>query len=784
MDGANTAVYQPVSALVKSPSSHLLHPAGVMPIDLPSCKTSRAGKRARIATVSPSTISRPNPSRITKKNPKSNSFGRKPSLAKSVHKPGHSYVANDAVVVTPTATTESTATSLDTYSSAAAADELVVLGYECDRPGQSPIISLDFQPGFDLPNTSPETTNHYVLYTNVTQPQDADLSTWSGSGTASLSSSSLNPPKFHSPAPYLPVHETSPHDHFPRGHSADYSGSTAHTYGEFSFFPYLDPYSNLVNSSPMAVQELIPLGDARCQHELGHSQPSASVSTTECSAVPDDWVVVGSEKSSEDVSPSHSAELSDPSSDTTPSTDREPCVDSPEATSTPAIDESQTPSQPERRCRSRLEGSSREQAANTRKIKKIKCKPDPENPKTLRCLNCRLLNQESKKVVHRIPCLRYKLTEIVLFREGGLGLTQRWNGVKMKDLGPRDWDGGRERPLKITIGKFKCSFELVVRKFKPLPTDITWRNWVDRSKTLKRIEIEPYALANITKTAKEYKSYVYVNAQPALRQYVKNPKVDELVRKTYNAALDYAIKLDEYPQEFGEVNPQNFLTRYFRLWFAIRNTTGSAFIDGKVGEETLEMTPETDPECPYNKTVSVPRMITAQFDSLAYETILAPQRKLVLEGLWKMMGSKDQQYFFTIYLTVFMLLHEVSIISADRLRHARDNKSPHRYTLAPFVEGLQEGANIILGHWHYYKRDIDPLLMNRETGETKETKQRAEKAVWGRLGSEETDLLAETYKVYKARKNDPRETMTWEHDLFFVSQMFDEKWKPEETFMW
>lgn len=67
-------------------------------------------------------------------------------------------------------------------------------------------------------------------------------------------------------------------------------------------------------------------------------------------------------------------------------------------------------------------------------------------------------------------------------------------------------------------------------------------------------------------------------------------------------------------------------------------------------------------------------MIPAQFDSLGHEKLLAPLRKYVLEGLWKMMSSKNPQHFFTVYLTVFVLLHEVSATSADRHRRAKDNK--------------------------------------------------------------------------------------------------------------
>lgn len=38
------------------------------------------------------------------------------------------------------------------------------------------------------------------------------------------------------------------------------------------------------------------------------------------------------------------------------------------------------------------------------------------------------------------------------------------------------------------------------------------------------------------------------------------------------------------------------------------------------------------------------------------------------------MAGKNPHHFYFVYLIVFMLLHEVSFTSADRLRRAKDNK--------------------------------------------------------------------------------------------------------------
>ncbi|KAI1493290.1 hypothetical protein F5X96DRAFT_237377 [Biscogniauxia mediterranea] len=445
---------------------------------------------------------------------------------------------------------------------------------------------------------------------------------------------------------------------------------------------------------------------------------------------------------------------------------------------------------PERQRRKRLEGTYREQTGQTRRWKacircrmqKIRCKPDLRNPERGDCLTCRSISQESKKVIHRLPCLRWKLTETVLFREGGLDLTARWTGVKVKDINPKDWVDSKTRSISISLGLCNTSLVLSVKKFQPIRGDVTWRDWVDRNANAQRTDIEPYALANINQTAKDYLAYVNNNAADAIRRYAENVHVDGLVRRTFMAAYAYATSEKDNPKpnhqpKADDVDTSEFLKTYFRLWLATRYTIGSAYIDS---EDKLDMASDPHPDYPYKGKVSVPRMVSAQFDSFGYSYVLSPLRKQVLEGLWKMIASKNQHHFFTIYLTVFMMLHEVSVVSRDRRRRALHTRKNCRYDLAPFVEKLQEGANIILSHWHYYKRDFNPLAAGPGGGGT-------DKIGWGSTSSSEIQFLAESYQEAKNREplraeRQPLLRLTWEDDLFFVSQMFEENWQPRKTF--
>ena len=69
------------------------------------------------------------------------------------------------------------------------------------------------------------------------------------------------------------------------------------------------------------------------------------------------------------------------------------------------------------------------------------------------------------------------------------------------------------------------------------------------------------------------------------------------------------------------------------------------------------------------------------------------------------------------------------------------------------MEKLQEGANNVLTHWHYYRRGVDvDRLMNIGAGDSSK-----KGVVWEELTPTEVQLLVETqlaYKQYKETKGE------------------------------
>ena len=90
-------------------------------------------------------------------------------------------------------------------------------------------------------------------------------------------------------------------------------------------------------------------------------------------------------------------------------------------------------------------------------------------------------------------------------------------------------------------------------------------------------------------------------------------------------------------------------------------------------DDKLDMEPKLDDKSyPLWGRVSTPRMIVAQIDSINAE-IVAPLRRKVLKTLEALIKANKTQHWFTIYIAVFLLLHNVSTMSADRRRHGKAN---------------------------------------------------------------------------------------------------------------
>ncbi|KAI1273854.1 hypothetical protein F5Y07DRAFT_244027 [Xylaria sp. FL0933] len=428
-----------------------------------------------------------------------------------------------------------------------------------------------------------------------------------------------------------------------------------------------------------------------------------------------------------------------------------------------------------RRQRSHLWNRDREETRYTRQLRacircrfqRIRCIPDPSKAETESCMTCqKVLPLETKKVIHRIPCLRWRLNDILIFRQGGLNLTRRWKGVTVQNLRLGDWVDERVVTIGICITTLRCEpLSLTVRRFKPNPRDVIHRYC--RSKETEApilITLPPYALFDVRATTQDYKSFVERNAEEEMRRFTKDPTVNELVRSTFAVALSHRTKLAG--KDLGRLkgDPAKMLHFYFRMWFAARFSMGSAYITN--GHENLEGNayPST-----YRGKHYLPRMITAQFDSIVYTDVLAEMRRYVLDELWLLMQRRRPTSFFSVYLVIFMMLHEISIGCQDRHRRAKEQGLKTYYDLEDVAAELKLGADVLLAHWHYFKAGIDPLDLHQGNAAK----------YFGADNQVETNLIVRTCQKYTEMEDKPLNQVGWEQNpLQLASRMFEKDWKP------
>ncbi|KAK3685373.1 hypothetical protein B0T22DRAFT_215678 [Podospora appendiculata] len=423
-----------------------------------------------------------------------------------------------------------------------------------------------------------------------------------------------------------------------------------------------------------------------------------------------------------------------------------------------------------------------------------RCKPNPYEPfnPSEPCATCLEFSKISKKTIHNVPCHRERLISITTFRAGELNLTTRFTHRQVKNVG--DFADSRIHIIEMTQGLCKTPVILRVRRFRQAPGDVLHRKYIDRFGKSREHQLAPFCLADIEKTAKEFKQYIEENALSGLAEAAKDS--DEIVRGTFSMiarqccpVVDEALQTESSGESSSARTGQQrreFLIKTVILWFAIRHGTGSSWI---CGSDKLGMKPVSDPYYPLRGRVSIPRMIIAQFDSIRHERIYKNATPKLLKTFESLFKSSDMGAWFTLYMATFLFLHQVSCISFDRYRWVWQNSGgapqetrygPIDSPLTKYVEDVQRSAVTLLIYWRYYYRcDLTSI-------DWKNTSNSPLKY----LSSEQLQSLRVTTEhVKRSMWKIPTtpERGCWEHELFWTSRMFEAPptegtWAPPETF--
>ncbi|KAI0385840.1 hypothetical protein F5Y04DRAFT_268609 [Hypomontagnella monticulosa] len=411
----------------------------------------------------------------------------------------------------------------------------------------------------------------------------------------------------------------------------------------------------------------------------------------------------------------------------------------------------------------------RQKTAETRRIgscircrmQRIRCETNPDD-KYGSCMTClRVINVK----VWRMPCLRYKITDVKLFKPGnvkGYEWTRRWVEGIPDDIS--QWASAETRKVKVTEGYTEQPVELRVRRFIPQEGDRLERSWVYDG-TRKRVEIPPYAIVNLEEAKSTYTNYIKQGLPECCKKVLTGK--ERLLLATYGAAIRASRDPTLDPKESA------LLKKALQLWMAIRLTTKSTII---VGEETLGMPRDImDDTSPLRGCIPLPPVMGAQIELVLIHQIQSSLRREMLENLQAMTQANKHQTWFTTYLITFILLHNVALLCQHDAGYARKHGIKSRFAREEMVREYQMGANILLAYFHYCNKGDYPFSAGCKEQDLSQLAGLDEPKV------KLIQFTRTTAEKYKKHWTKIRQTNDYENDFYYISQLFEEGWTPQST---
>ena len=200
-----------------------------------------------------------------------------------------------------------------------------------------------------------------------------------------------------------------------------------------------------------------------------------------------------------------------------------------------------------KRFRRHFDPEEREQTAKVRRVgaciycrykRKTRCIIVDDNPNAA----CQACSRNFSDEIGRIPCLRYKISDALLFLKldrPPAVWTDRWRSMNIVNL--NDWAPATPvRTIEVTqdVGRpVRSMYLLRVRKFIPKGTDSLNRYWVTDG-VQRWYPCTPYAIVDIDEATKTLQNFVDDTIETSIKYYLEEK--DQLLQETYLMALKYS----------------------------------------------------------------------------------------------------------------------------------------------------------------------------------------------------------------------------------------------------
>jgi len=209
------------------------------------------------------------------------------------------------------------------------------------------------------------------------------------------------------------------------------------------------------------------------------------------------------------------------------------------------------------------------------------------------------------------------------------------------------------------------------------------------------------------------------------------------------------------------------LRNALRLWTASRIIEDPWEI---VGQETLGMAPCTDPGSPYYGKVPVTPVMDFQIDNITVHKILLPLRKEVLQDLQKKVLENKRKDFLEIFLTMYILLHNIELtIGHDRWFAQRYNLET-RFSNYDLIDNVVFGANIMLTYFHHATKGYAAFALDWKRSSLEKPREDHQVRFM--------DAVSTAARQQEHSLRMLKEAAQYDSPMFWCSQLFYGDWKP------
>lgn len=355
--------------------------------------------------------------------------------------------------------------------------------------------------------------------------------------------------------------------------------------------------------------------------------------------------------------------------------------------------------------------------------------------------------------IPNIPCFRSRLSSSELFRKGPTDdfcwTRRRWLQTPFNDT--KVWKSPQRR-LIVTQG-MDLQLELLVKQYDPLPEDQDTYTWTDlRNGQQRAWKMPRYAVADIGGAQEGINRYVGDNMQRYIEK--KIGQHDTIPWKTFQMAVKMSVE------------GSSLLRNALRLWTASRIIEDPWEI---IGSERLGMEPSNDPGSPYYNKVPVTPVMDFQIDSITIHKILLPLRKQVLQELQKKVLENRRKDFMEIFLTMYILLHNIELTIAHDRWFAQRWNVKQRFSNYELIDNVFLGANIMLTHFHYVTKGYAAFAHDWKQNAPEKPKEEQIRFM---------DAISTAARHQASSLKMLREQQQYGSPMFWCSQLFYDGWKP------